>query len=68
MISRLGVPNMPFWHHAVAGRDFAAVLNQAASRWKISPVHHLFWRAEIQRACITVPALSLDPLAPPAVP
>ena len=39
------------WHHAVAARDFAATLNQVvASRWDISPAHHLFWRAEIERA------------------
>jgi ubiquinone/menaquinone biosynthesis C-methylase UbiE len=39
------------WHHGLAARDFAATLQQLPpSQWRLSPAHHLFWRAEIQRA------------------
>jgi len=38
-------------HHAVPLADFKALLTQAAgSRWRLTPAHHLFWRAELTQA------------------
>jgi ubiquinone/menaquinone biosynthesis C-methylase UbiE len=37
------------WHHALRAREFSPLLQQAgASRWHLSPVHHLFWRGELE--------------------
>ena len=38
-------------HHAVPMADFTNLLTQAAgSQWRLTPAHHLFWRAELTRA------------------
>lgn len=37
------------WHHALKAGDFARVFREAGvSRWQLKPVHHLFWRGEIE--------------------
>ena len=41
------------WHHALPAPEFAHLLRQAAgpdSYETLRPVHHIFWRAELQRA------------------
>jgi ubiquinone/menaquinone biosynthesis C-methylase UbiE len=37
------------WHHALRAGDFARVFKEAGvSRWRLEPVHHLFWRGEVE--------------------
>jgi ubiquinone/menaquinone biosynthesis C-methylase UbiE len=44
------------WHHALPEREFGHLLRQAAGSYTyetyetLRPVHHIFWRAELQRA------------------
>lgn len=39
------------WNHALRARDFAAVFEQAGLfSWRLTPAHHVFWRAEIFKA------------------
>ena len=37
------------WHHGLRAQDFKAIFRQAgAVRWQLRPVHHLFWRGELE--------------------
>jgi ubiquinone/menaquinone biosynthesis C-methylase UbiE len=37
------------WQHGLRARDFKAIFPQAgAVRWHLRPVHHLFWRGELE--------------------
>jgi ubiquinone/menaquinone biosynthesis C-methylase UbiE len=37
------------WGHGLGAGKFTAILQQAeAAKWNLHPVHHLFWRAEIE--------------------
>jgi ubiquinone/menaquinone biosynthesis C-methylase UbiE len=38
------------WHHAMAAAELAAIIREAGgARWRLSTLHHVFWRVELEK-------------------